>query len=86
MIKEEGFAVLEERMDALDPNKNEIYKFLGHKQANKIDVKRIMESVKKEIRRRMNHLTGLNLNDKNMMKAIKCQVISVAGYITNVCK
>ena len=28
MIKGEGLAVSEEKMDALDPNKNEIYKFL----------------------------------------------------------
>ena len=38
MIKGEGLAVLEEKMDALDPNKNEIYKFLGCKQADKINV------------------------------------------------
>ena len=39
MIKGEGLAVLEEKMDALDPNKNEIYKFLLCEQADKIDVK-----------------------------------------------
>ena len=72
MIKGEGLAVLEEKMDALDPNKNEIYKFLGCEQADKIDVKRVMERVKKEIRRRLDLLTGLNLNDKNLMKAINC--------------
>ena len=64
LIKVEGLAVLEEKMDALDPNKNEIYKFLGCEQADKTDVKRVMERVKKEIRRRLDHLTGLNLNDK----------------------
>ena len=85
MIKGEGLAVLEEKMDALDPNKNEIYKFLGCEQADKIDVKRVMERVKKEIRRRLDHLTGLNLNDKNLMKAINCRVITVAGYVMNVC-
>ena len=85
MIKGEGLAVLEEKMDALDPNKNEIYKFLGCEQADKIDVKRVMERVKKEIRRRLDHLTGLNFNDKKMMKAINCQVIPVAGYVMNDC-
>ena len=44
-----------------------------------------MDRVKKEIRRRLGHLTGLNLNDKNLMKAINCRVIPVAGYIMNVC-
>ena len=77
-------AVLEEKMDVLEPNKNEIYKFLGCKQAYRIDVKRVMKRVKKEIRR-LDHLTGLNLNDKNLMKAINCRVIPVAGYVMNVC-
>ena len=47
-----------------------------------------MERVKKEIRRRPDHLAGLDLNDKNLIKAINCQVIiiPVAGYIINVCK
>ena len=85
MIKGEGLAVLEENMDALDPNKNEIYKLLGCEQADKIDVKRVMERVKKEIRRRLGQLTRLNLNDKNLMKEINCRVIPVAGYVLNAC-
>ena len=84
MIKREGLAVLEEKMDALEPKKNEIYKFLGFEQVDKIDVKRVEERVKKEIRR-LDHLTGLNLNDKILMKAIICRVIPVAGYVMNVC-
>ena len=53
MIKGEGLTVLEEKMEALDPNKNVIYMFLGCEQANKTDVKRVMERVKKEIRKRL---------------------------------
>ena len=71
IIKGEGLAVLEEKMDALDPNKNEIYKFLGCKQADKIDVKRVMERVKER-------------NNKILIKAINRQVIHVAGYVMNV--
>ena len=70
MVKGEGLPVLEEKINALDSNKKGIFKFFGYKQANKTDVKRVMEKVKKEIRRRLNHLTGLNLNDKNLMKTI----------------
>ena len=84
MIKGEGLTVLEVKMDALDPNKNEIYKFLRCKQADNIDVKRIMERVTKKIRR-LDHLTRLNLNDENLMKAINSPVISVADYVMNVC-
>ena len=85
MTKGEGLAVLEEKIDALNPNKNEIYKFLGCEQADKIQVKRVMERVKEEITKRQDHLTGLNLNDKNLMKAINCRVIPVVGYVMNVC-
>ena len=85
MIKGEGLTVLEEKMEVLDPNKNEIYTFFGCEQANKIDVKRVMERVKKEIRKRLDHLTSLNLNDQNLMKAINSRVIPVAGYVMNVC-
>ena len=44
-----------------------------------------MERVKKEIRKRLDHLTSLNLNDQNLMKAINSRVIPVAGYVMNVC-
>ena len=36
-----------------------------------------MERVKKEIRKRQDHLTELNLNNNNLMKEINCWVISV---------
>ena len=62
-------------MEALDPSKHEICIFLGCEQGEKIDVKRVMERVKKEIRKRLEHLTELNLNDQNLMKAINCRVI-----------
>ena len=86
MIKGEGLTVLEEKMKALDPSRNEIYKFLGCEQADKIDVKRVMERVKNEIRKRLDQLVSLNLNDQNLVRAINCRVIPVAGYIINVCR
>ena len=61
------------------------HKFLGCEQGDKIDVKRVMERVKKEIGKRLDHLTWLNLNDQNLMKAINCRVVPVAGYVMNVC-
>ena len=84
MVKGEGLMVLEDKTKALDPDKYQIYKFLGCEQADKIDVKRVIERVKKEIRKRLDHLVGLNLNDQNLMKAINCRVIPVAGYVMNV--
>ena len=35
--------MLQERMKALDPNENEIYKFLGYKQPEIIGMKKVME-------------------------------------------
>ena len=40
MIKEEGLEVLEETMKALDPNQNEVYRFLGCEQGEKLMLKR----------------------------------------------
>ena len=42
--------MLQEEMRALDSNENEIYKFLGCEQGDKIDVKRVIERVKKQER------------------------------------
>ena len=85
MVKEEGLSVLEEKMKALDPEKNDVYKFLGCEKSDDIDVKKILERVKKETKKRTEHLVKLRLNDKNLMKPINCRVIPVAGYIMNLC-
>ena len=85
MVKGEGLPVLEEKMKALNPEKNDVYKFLGCEESDDIDVKKVLERVKKEIKKRTEHLVKLHLNDKNLMKAINCRVIPVTGYIMNVC-
>ena len=43
MVKGEELTVLEDKMEALDPDENEIYKFLRCEQEDKSDVKRVME-------------------------------------------
>ena len=78
MAKGIGLAVLDEKMKASDPSRNENYTFLGCEQVDKINVKRVMERVKNEIMRRLDHLVGLHLNDQNLMKAINYRVIPVA--------
>ena len=42
MAKGEGLQVLEERMESMDPDENEIYKFLGTEQADGIKTKRVL--------------------------------------------
>ena len=85
MVKGEGLPVLEEKMKALNPEKNDVCKFLGCEESDDIDVKKVLERVKKEIKKRTEHLVKLHLNDKNLMKAINCRVMPVTGYIMNVC-
>ena len=46
MVRGEGLEVLEERMKTMDPDKYEIYKFLGIEQAVGIKTKKVFERVK----------------------------------------
>ena len=43
MINGERLQILQERMRALDPNEHEIYTFLGCEQAERINMKKVME-------------------------------------------
>ena len=42
-MRGEGLQVVEERMEPMDPDENEIYKFLGTKQADGTKTKRVYE-------------------------------------------
>ena len=59
-----------------------MYKFLGCEQGEKIDVKRVMQRVKKEIAKILEQPVGMNLTDENL---VNCRVVPVARYIMNVC-
>ena len=54
VTKREGVQILEEQMKAIDPNENEIYKFSGCEQVERIDMKKGMEriQIKREQRTR----------------------------------
>ena len=86
MVKSEGLQVLNERVKTIDPDENEIYKFLGIEQADGIKKKQVHNRVKEEISRKMNTITRTELNDRNLVKAINTKVIPVAAYPMNVCK
>ena len=86
MVKGEGLQVLNEKKKTVDPDENEIYKFLGVKQADRIKKKEVYNRVKKEISRRTNIIARTELNDKNLVKAINTKVMPVAAYPMNVCK
>ena len=63
MINGEGLQVLHDRMKTVDPDQNEIYKFLGVEQADGIKAKEVYNRVKEEVRRRMKIITKTELND-----------------------
>ena len=86
MVKGEGLDILEERMKALDPDKNEWYKFLGIEQSGKINKETVMSRITSEMKKRLESLAELELYDKNLMRAINSRVIPVAAYAMNVCK
>lgn len=86
MVKSEGLDILEERMKALDPETSETYKFLGCEQGKKIDKEKVLERVSLEVQERMESLVQMELYDKNLVKAINCRVVPVAGYVMNVCR
>ena len=86
MVKGEGLQVLEERMKTMDPDENEIYKFLGIEQTDGIRTKAVYERVKEEVAKRMKMIVKTELNDENLTKAINIKVIPVAAYVMNICK
>ena len=73
-------------MKAIDPDKNEIYKFLGIEQADGIKTKKVFDRVKDEVNKRVKMLTNTELNDVNLVHAINTKVIPVAAYSMNICK
>ena len=85
MVRGEGFEVLEERMQTMDPDKNEIYKFLGIELADGIKTKKVFEKVKDEVNKTVKTLTNTELN-VNLVCAINTKVIPAAAYPMKVCK
>ena len=61
IIKEEGLQILQERMNALDPKKNEIYRFLGCERPERIDIKKVMERFQIQMKHRTRKLVGEEL-------------------------
>ena len=83
-MRGEGLPALDERMNTMDPNESETYKFLGVKQAYEIKTKVILEHVKSEEEKRIKMLVNTELNDR--ISTINVKVVPVAAYSMNVCK
>ena len=86
MVKGEGLQVLNKIMKTMDPEENEIYKFLGVEQTDGIKKKQMYNRVKEEVSRRMSIITRTELNDKNLVGALNTKVNTVAAYsLSNEC-
>ena len=86
MVKDEGLNVLNERMKTIEPDENEIYKLLGVGQADGIKKEEVYNRMKEEIRKRINIIRRIELNDKSLVKALNTKVIPVPAYPINFCK
>ena len=86
MVRGEGLPVLEERMKTMDPDENEIHKFLGVGQPDGIKTKNVFERVKNEVKKRTKTLVETELNDDNLIRVMNEKVISIAAYPMNVCQ
>ena len=86
MMKGEGLQMLQERMKILDPDQEEMYKFLGVEQADGIKTKQVYERVKEEMTKRLKLLMKSELNDENLIQTISSKVIPVPTYPMNICK
>ena len=70
IVEGEYFQMLNERMKTMDQDENDIYKFLGAEQGNKIKMKEMYSRVKEQISKRMNMIARTELNHKNLVKPI----------------
>ena len=61
-----------------------IYKFLRCEESERLDTKKVMERQKIQMEQRTRKPIGERLHDKNLVKAINCRVIPVAGYMMNI--
>ena len=70
--------VLKEKMQALDANVDDTYRFLGVEQAE--GIKEALLRVKNEMQKRLISLISKELSDKNLIRAIKYKVIPEVAY------
>ena len=82
IVRGDGLKVLEEKVKTMDPDENEIYKFLGIEQADGIKTKKVFEQVKCEFNKRVKMLTNTELNDM-MFGACNKHESDTSGNLSN---
>ena len=86
VIKGEELYVINEKMNALDPENNEVYK-CECEESSGISKTNVMARITEETtKKRANGLMELELYDKNLLKAVNTRVIPAVAYPVNAMK
>ena len=80
MARGERLPVLNERMETMDPDNNEIYKFLVLEQVDGIKSKVVFERVKSKVEKWVKMLVNTELNDTNLFLPLMSR-LSLLLYI-----
>ena len=86
MVRGEGLHALEEIMKTMDPDENEIYKFLEIEQGDGIRKKTVFERVKDEVSKRVKIIANTELSDASFIKEKHMKVIQVPAYAMIICR
>ena len=77
MVREESLQMPKEIMETMDPDENEIYKFLGIEQTDGIQTKTVFEKVNEEVLRRVKMTANTKVNDASLIKAINMKELQL---------
>ena len=77
MVREESLQMPKEIMETMDPDENEIYKFLGIEQTDGIRTKTVFEKVNEEVLRRVKMIANTKVNDASLIKAINMKELQL---------
>ena len=76
-MREESLQMPKEIMETMDPDENEIYKFLGIEQTDGIQTKTVFEKVNEEVLRRVKMIANTKVNDASLIKAINMKELQL---------
>ena len=66
MVRRERLPVLDKWMNTMDPDENEMYKFLGIEPADRIKNIVVFERVKSKVEKSVKMLVNTQFNDRNL--------------------
>ena len=75
-----------ETLEIKEMDENELYKYLGMVQNNRIDVKTVKTSLMKEFKARIHKIAKTNLNGKNLIKAVNTYAVPILSYSFGIIK